>query len=337
MRYRTYPATGEQLSVLGFGAMGLAGWFGQIDEAQAIKSLHTALGLGVNILDTARAYGQSEALVGKALRQWSGTRPFVATKVQSRGPKHQFALPLPVETAYPPGWVTESCETSLRELGLDHVDLLQLHLYWPTWSHGGYWMDELQQLKDSGKARTVGVSVPDHRHDMVISLVESGLIQSVQTIVNIFESEPLDTLVPICAERGVAVIARCILDEGGLTGFLTEHMSFPEGDFRRGYFDWTVPRRAYIAKVDALREHVPAHASSLAALAVKFAVHHPGITTGISSMHVEEYLRVNVAAIEEDPLPEAAFEHLLTSHRFAINLSNAHHWPIAAADRMGTS
>jgi methylglyoxal reductase len=337
MRYRTYPATGDQLSVLGFGAMGFAGWFGAIDETDAIKALHAALDLGVNLIDTARAYGQSETVVGKALRQWTGAKPFVATKIQSRGPKHQFALPLPVEEAYPEGWVTESCETSLRELGLEQVDLLQLHLYWPNWGHGGYWMDELQQLKETGKARTVGISVPDHRHDMVISLVESGLIQSVQTIVNIFESEPLDTLVPICAEHDVAVIARCILDEGGLTGFLTPEMTFPEGDFRRGYFDWTVPRGAYIAKVEALRQHIPAYASSLAALAVKFAVHHPGVTTGISSMHVQEFLRTNVAAIEEDPLPQEIYQTLLTSHRFAINLSNAHHWPIAAADQMSAS
>jgi methylglyoxal reductase len=118
-------------------------------------------------------------------------------------------------------------------------------------------MDELQALKQSGKARAVGVSVPDHRHDMVISLVESGLIDSVQTILNVFANEPLDTLIPICQARGVAVIARCILDEGGLTGFLTPDLQFPSGDFRHGYFDWTVPRRAYIAKVDALRPYIP--------------------------------------------------------------------------------
>jgi aryl-alcohol dehydrogenase-like predicted oxidoreductase len=214
---------------------------------------------------------------------------------------------------------------------------MQLHLYWPNWGHEGYWMDELQQLRETGKTRTVGISVPDHRHDMVISLVKSGLIDSVQTIVNIFESEPLDTLVPICHDNGVAVIARCILDEGGLTGFLTPEMTFAEGDFRRGYFDWTVPRRAYIAKVQALRDHVPTQAASLAALAVKFAVHHPGVTTGISSMHVEEFLRMNVAAVEEDPLSDETYQTLLTSHRFAINLSNAHHWPIAAADAMSSS
>ena len=66
--------------------------------------------------------------------------------------------------------MTRSCEESLDHLGLDSVDLVQLHLYWPTWGRDGYWMDELQKLKQTGKARAVGISVPDHRHDMVIPL-----------------------------------------------------------------------------------------------------------------------------------------------------------------------
>jgi methylglyoxal reductase len=334
MQYRRFPATGDELSVLGFGAMGMAGWFGAIDDRAAIRALHTAFDLGVNVLDTARAYGRSEEVVGKGLRAWTGPRPFVATKVQPLGPKSQFAIPPSVDQAFPKGWITESTETSLRELGLDYIDLIQLHLYWPTWGREGYWLEELQALKESGKARSIGISVPDHRHDMVIPLVESGLIDSVQTILNIFASEPLDTLIPICEANNVGVIARCILDEGGLTGFLTEDLEFPPGDFRHGYFDWTVPRRAYIAKVDALRPYIPEFASSLAALATKFAIHHPGVTTAVTSMHIEDYARMNIASVDEVPLPEDLIWKLRTSHRFEINLSNAASWPVAAADAM---
>jgi aryl-alcohol dehydrogenase-like predicted oxidoreductase len=93
-----------------------------------------------------------------------------------------------------------------------------------------------------------------------------------------------------------------------------------------------VPRRAYLAKVEALRPYVPQHATSLAAPATKFALHAPGATTGITSMHIEEYARMNIAAVDEQPLPEDVVHRLLTSHRFAISLSNAAHWPIAAAD-----
>lgn len=334
MEYRSFPATGDQLSVLGFGAMGFAGWFGDIDDDAAIRALHTALDLGVNVIDTARAYGRSEEVVGKALRAWSGTRPFVATKVKPIGPQSQFGIPPAVEESFPKGWVTESCDTSLRELGLDAVDLMQLHLYWPTWGREGYWMDELQALKQAGKARAVGISIPDHRHDSAIPLVESGLIDSVQTILHIFGSEPLDTLIPICRRNNVAVIARCILDEGGLTGALTMDSQFPPGDFRHGYFDWTVPRSAYLVKVDALRKYVPDHASSLAALAVKFAIRDPGVTTAITSMHVEDYARMNVAAVDEPPLSEELMWTLRTSHRFEINLSNRDAWELAARDQV---
>jgi aryl-alcohol dehydrogenase-like predicted oxidoreductase len=87
--------------------MGFAGWFGPVDDNEAIRSLHTALELGVNVIDTARAYGRSEQVAGAALAAW---RPFVATKVQPRGPQHQFGAPPPVEEVYPKAWVTQSCE-----------------------------------------------------------------------------------------------------------------------------------------------------------------------------------------------------------------------------------
>lgn len=331
MEFRTFPATGEQIGVLGFGAMGIGGWFGPIDQREAIKALHYALDQGVNFIDTARAYRQSEAVLSEGLRSYSGPRPFVATKVEPLGTKSQFGRPLDVNEAFPPGWVTESCEESLRTLGAEHLDLLQLHLYWPTWGKEGYWMDELQALKSSGRVRSIGISIPDHRHDSAIALVESGLIDSVQTILNIFASESLDTLVPICQANDVAVIARCILDEGGLTGSLTLETEFDELDMRHGYFDWTIPRRVYLAKVDALRGYLPTEASSLAALATKFAINHPGVTTAISSMHIAEHARQNIAAVDETPLSYGLMETLRTEHRFEINLSHSGHWPIAAA------
>jgi aryl-alcohol dehydrogenase-like predicted oxidoreductase len=253
----------------------------------------------------------------------------VATKVEALGPVWQFAIPLPVEEAFPRGHVTSCTEESLHQLGVDVIDLQQLHIYWPTWGLDGYWMEELQELKHAGKVRSIGVSVPDHRADMAVALVQSGLVDSVQTIINVFDSQPLDVLVPICAQHDVAVIARCILDEGGLTGFLTEETEFPEGDYRHTYFDATIERRWYIHKVDQLRRYVPEHASSLAALAIKFVCRQPGVTTAISSMHVEEYARMNAAALDEAPLSEDIFHRLLTSHRFIKNMNHSGHWDVA--------
>ena len=329
MRYRQFPRSNGRVSALGFGAMGFAGWFGKTSEAECIRALHTALDLGVNFIDTARAYGDSERIVGEGLRQWRGEKPFVATKVEALGPDSQFGMPLPPEDAFPKGHITADCERSLKALGCEAVDLLQLHIYWPTWGVSGYWMDELRALKASGKTHFVGISVPDHRSDMVLPLVQSGLIDSVQTIVNIFDPQALEVLVPICEQNSVAVIARCILDEGGLTGFLTEEATFPPGDYRHGYFDDVIDRSLYIRKVDQLRRFVPEYASSLAALAIKFACHLPGVTSAIASMHLENYARMNIAALDEPELPPEIFHRLRTTHRFIKNLNHSTHWDAA--------
>lgn len=316
MDYATFARTDRQVSRLGFGAMGFAGWFGNQSEADHIRSLHYALDHGVNFIDTARAYGKSEAILGRALKQWSGLAPFVATKVEGLAGGPQWSTVVPVERSLPKGQVTASCETSLRTLHLDAIDCLQLHAYWPTWGVEGHWMDELRVLKDQGKVRAIGVSVPDHRSDMVLPIVMSGAIDSVQTVINIFDPIALENLVPICQKHKVAVIARCILDEGGLTGFLSPDTEFPAGDFRRGYFDDTVPRAVYIAKVEALRRFVPEYASSLAALALKFALWHPGVTTAITSMHEQRYAAMNIAGAQEPRLPESIFKALMFKHRF---------------------
>ena len=321
MELASFARSGSFVSRLGFGAMGLAGWFGQQREEDHIAALHFALDRGVNFIDTARAYGDSERIVGMALRQWQGTAPFVATKVQGLYGEPQWGRPVPLEEAFPRGHITTDCERSRTALALDTIDLLQLHTYWPSWGTSGYWLDELIELRQAGKVRHIGVSIPDHRSDIALELVKSGAVDAVQTIINIFDPLALELLVPACQEHEVAVIARCILDEGGLTGFLTEETRFEAGDFREGYFDYTVPRSAYIEKVDRLRRYVPEYASSLAALAIRFVLQHPGVTTAITSMHVTRFAEMNIDAAGEGPLPEWLFEELFTKHRFMKHLS----------------
>jgi methylglyoxal reductase len=321
MRYTPFPRSGESISKVGFGAMGFAGWFGGDNETEWIDSLLYALDQGVTFIDTARAYGGSERIVGKALAQWSGNRPFVATKVEQLAGQVGWGTPVDPERAHPPGHIRASTLRSLKELGLDYLDLIQLHIWWPTWDVGGYWMDELQQIKQEGLVNHVGISIPDHRSDMALPLVESGLIDSVQTIINIFDPIALDNLVPACQKHDVAVIARCVLDEGGLTGTLSADTVFDENDFRHGYFDDIVPRSVYLEKVDALRQYVPDHASSMAALALKFVTQPAGVTTAITSMHVREHCEANIAALDEPALPAEIFDLLRFKHRFIKNFN----------------
>ena len=326
MLYSRFGDSAHEVSRLGFGAMGFAGWFGAQDEREYIRALHLALDRGVNFVDTARAYGESERILGAGLKQWSGSGPFVATKVEALAGIEQWGAPVSAGAAFPKGQVLASCEASLRAMGLERIELLQLHTYWANWGVSGFWMEELQQLKASGKVGLIGISVPDHRSDMVLPIVVSGLIDSVQTVVNIFDPTALEVLMPVCSAHGVAVIARCILDEGGLSGFLTPDTAFPEGDFRHDYFDATVPRDVYMGKVEALRRYIPGAASSFAALAIKFVLHEAGVTTAITSMHVPQFAEANIRATEEPALDDATFQTLMTRHRFIKNFNNVKHF-----------
>jgi methylglyoxal reductase len=327
MQYNEFGKSGRLVSRLGYGAMGLGGVFGQHDEKEMIQSVIRSLEQGVNVIDTARNYGESERILGLALRQWKGELPFIASKIQSQGPGNLgWGIPIPVQLAFPKGWLRESTEISLKQLGVDTIDLMQLHQYWPQWDREDYWMDELLLLKQEGKIRSIGISVPDQRHDIVLPLVLSGRIDSVQTVFNIFDPLPLDCLIPICQENNVAVIARCILDEGGLTGFLKADTTFEEGDFRNSYFDY-MPRQLYMDRVQNLQdEFIPKYANSLAELAIKFILHHPGVTIALSSMHVSKYADQNIAAVDREPLPDDVFEHIRRHHRWVRNLYETKYW-----------
>ncbi len=309
-------------SRLGFGGFGLAGVFGAFDREDALASIHHALARGINVVDVARAYGPAEAILGEALRRWDGPAPIVATKVSAVGPVTQWGLPPSVDEVFPRGHVTESTHRSLREIGVETLDLQQLHLYWPNWGVGGYWLEELLALRDAGKVRAIGVSLPDQRHDVGLPLVLSGTIDSVQTVINVFDPQAFDSLVPACTERGVAVIARCVLDEGGLTGTLTRDSTFGDGDYRAGYFDQG-PRDRYIQRVDALRAFIPRAAGSLASLALKFVIGHPGVTTAVVSMHRRDLVDANLAALSEAPLSVEDWETLRRRHRWVRNFYNA--------------
>jgi methylglyoxal reductase len=319
------PKLGRSITRLGYGAWALSGELGHFDTRGALRSILTYLECGGNFVDTARAYGDSERLIGEALRQWNDEPPVIATKVKSNGPARRWGAPLDVNEVFPPGSVRESAEESRRQLGVDVIDILQLHLYWPTWGTSGYWLDELHSLRAEGVIRAIGISIPDFRHDVGLPAILAGIVDSVQTIVNIFDPLALDCLVPLAAERDIAVIARGALDEGGLIGAIEPDTRFDDDDIRGIYFA-PEHRQQYIERVDRLRRFIPEHAPSLPALALKFVASAPGITTAIVSMPDERFVRENVAAFEEPPLAPEILEELRTRHRWVRNFFEPAYW-----------
>ena len=320
MQYSKFRFSPKPISRIGFGAMGIGTpWaFGVTPAEDAIAVLLHSLERGVTLIDTARGYGDSETIIGEALRRWKGPAPFLATKVPAVAAKEQWAIPHPVETVFPRGHITESAEASLKALGVEQLDLLQLHLYWPNWGTDGYWLEELNALKESGKVAGIGVSLPDQRNDLGLPLIMSDVVDSIQVVFNLFDPYPLDCLIPLAQEKGIGIIARCVLDESGLTGAITRDTKIEAPDFRAGYFEQG-PLDEYVRRVDALRQFVPTSASSLAALALKFVLYHPGVTSAITSMHVRQFADENISAGDEPALSPEVFETLFRHHRWIKN------------------
>jgi methylglyoxal reductase len=318
MQMTEFPALGRAVSRLGYGAWAFSGELGDVDDREAVRSVLAYLERGGNFIDTARAYGASERIIARALSQWRGPAPVIATKVQSHGPQRRWQTPVEVDTVFPKGSIRASVEESRQQLGLDVVDLLQLHIYWPTWGIDGYWLEELHAVKSGGMIRAIGVSIPDFRHDIGLPAILGEVVDSVQTIVNIFDPLALDCVVPLAHERDIAIIARGVLDEGGLTGAIDTSTRFAADDIRSIYFA-PEHREEYLQRLDKLRAYVPVHAPTLAALALKFVGSSLGVTTAIVSMPQERYVHENADALEEHPLAPELLAELRGRHRWVRN------------------
>ena len=220
MRYRKLGNTGLEVSELGFGAWGIGrdAWIGA-DDDESMRALRRAIEHGVNFLDTAYAYGdgRSEQLVGAAVRD-SAETVYVASKIPPKNMQWPAPPGLSAEEVFPADWIVACTERSLENLGLETIDVHQLHVWSDDWVGQGDWLDAIERLKRDGKIRFFGVSINDHQPENAIRLVESGLVDTVQVIYNVFDQSPEDALFPAVEAAGVGVIARVPFDEGALTG-----------------------------------------------------------------------------------------------------------------------
>lgn len=220
MRYRTLGRTGIEVSELGYGAWGIGQsmWIGA-DDDESLRALRRAIELGVTFIDTALVYGNghSEQLVGQVVRESSET-VHVATKVPPKNRAWPARAGTRAEDAFPGDWIRECTERSLRHLGLDAVDLQQFHVWSDDWVGQGDWLETVEALKAEGKIRAFGVSINDHEPANAVRLIETGAVDSVQVIYNVFDQSPEDELFPAVQEAGVGVIVRVPFDEGGRPG-----------------------------------------------------------------------------------------------------------------------
>lgn len=304
MRYRRFGRLEWKVSEIGFGAWAIGSNWGPQNDSESIRALHQALDLGCNFIDTARAYGdgRSERLIAKARKERKDNSVFVATKVPPKMPGDWPPGPYDqLEDRYPVAYVKAEVEKSLRDLGTDCIDLIQVHTWMRAWNRNPTVFETLRRLKEEGKVKAIGVSTPEHDQNAVIDLIRTELVDAIQVIYNIFNQEAQEGLFQEAQDRDVAVIVRVAFDEGSLTGKLSANHSFAEGDMRRNYFAGdrltrTVKRVADIKKLTSERE------PNLAAVALKFALKPAAVSVVIPGIRNVEQARSNCLVGDQPPL-----------------------------------
>ena len=318
MQYRRLGRTGFEVSEIGYGAWGIGGkqWLGGNDD-ESLQALRRAIELGLNLIDTALAYGEghSEQLVGQIVRETS-QQLYVATKVP---PKNQLwpARPgIDIDQVFPYDYIVRCTETSLRNLKTDTIDLQQLHVWNPDWTGRDEWRRAFEDLKKSGKVRAVGVSINDHQPDSALDIVRTGLVDTVQVIYNIFDQTPGRNLLPLTQELNIGVLARVPFDEGSLTGAIDESTTFEPGDFRSFYFKGD-RKRQVVEHVNALRKDLGGDVQ-LPGVALRFCLSHPAVSTVIPGMRRVRNAEMNTAASDHGRLDEPTL-NMLKSHAWDKN------------------
>jgi aryl-alcohol dehydrogenase-like predicted oxidoreductase len=317
MNERRLGRTGLNVSEIGYGAWGIGGsqWLGAEDQ-ESLKALNRAIDLGVNFIDTALAYGRghSEQLVGKVVRERS-ERIVVASKIPPKNQQWPAPSGLDPDEVFPAEWVRRCTERSLSNLGMDTLDVMQFHVWSDEWVGRGGWLEEIHALKDEGKIRFFGVSINDNQPANAIKLIETGVVDTVQVVYNVFEQAPEDELFAACERSDVGVIARVPFDEGSLTGHIGPDTTFPEGDFRNEYFSGERSLEKVDERVRAILEDLGISREELPEVALRYVLSHQAVSTVIPGMRTVRNVERNAAVGDGAGLPAERVE-ALKAHRW---------------------
>jgi len=297
MEQRMLGRTGRTVGVVGLGAWQLGGDWGSVSEDDAVAVLHAAVDAGVTFIDTADVYGdgRSERLVGRLLAERPDAGLTVATKMGRRVEQRP--------ELYNRDNFREWNDRSRENLGVDTLDLVQLHCP-PT---AVYADDEvfgaLDEMVDEGRIRSYGVSV--ETVDEARAAIARPHVATVQIILNAFRLKPLEHVLPEAREAGVGIIARVPLASGLLSGKYDEHTTFAPDDHRNynrhgeafdvGETFAGVPFEAGLAAVRDLRRIVPADVA-MAQFALRWIIDQPGLSVVIPGARNAEQAQGNVAA-----------------------------------------
>lgn len=306
MQYRTLGKTGIDVSEISFGAWAIGGTWGSVDDKDSMAALHAAIDAGVNFVDTADVYGdgRSERLVAQLLKDRS-EKITVATKAGRRLNPH-------VSSGYNRENIEGFIDRSLQNLGVDALDLLQLHCP-PT---DVYSREDVYQflddLKREGKIRHYGVSV--ERIDEALTAIEYEGVATVQIIFNAFRQRPAEFFFSEAIEKNIGILARVPMASGLLTGKMTENSTFAADDHRqfnrngeafdKGETFSGVDFTSGLKAVDELRPLVP-QGSAMAQFALRWILMHPAVSCAIPGAKNKQQAQENAAASDLAALSDA--------------------------------
>ena len=319
MNYRRLGRTGLEVSEVGYGAWGIGkdAWIGAEDD-ESLSALNRAIDLGLNFIDTALAYGEghSERLVGQVVKEREET-VYVATKIPPKNRIWPAPSGLHPDEVFPGDYVKECTETSMRNFGFEAIDVQQFHVWSDEWVGRGDWLEAVEELKGEGKIRFFGVSINDHQPGNAVKLIETGVVDTVQVIYNVFDQSPEEELFPACQEHDVGVIVRVPFDEGALTGRITTDTTFDEDDFRNDYFRGERKQEVY-DRVRVIVSELGASEDEIAEIALRYVLSHPAVSTVIPGMRSVRNVERNMAVGDGKGLPEDQVQ-VLKNHRWDRN------------------
>ena len=301
---RAFGRTGWKVSPIGFGAWAIGGSWGDVAETDAKKTLEAALDAGVSFIDTADVYGdgRSERIVRDVLSGRPGGRPVVATKAGRRLDPH-------VSVGYTAAAIEGFVDRSLNNLGVECLDLLQLHCPPTDVYYRPDLFAELDELTEKGKTRFLGVSV--EKVEEALKAIEYPNVASVQIIYNMFRQRPAERFFSEAKAKGVAVIARVPLASGLLGGKMTPNTDFAPDDHRNfnrhgeafdvGETFAGIPYDLALAAVEKLRPLVP-EGTTMAQFALRWILMNDAVSVVIPGARTPSQAHSNTATGEIPPL-----------------------------------
>ena len=318
MNYRTFGRLGWAVSEIGYGTWGggagPGGWQGGSDE-EFLDSMRESVHLGCNFFDTASVYGHghSERLVGTVVRSLPEKKLYVATKIPPKNMLWPCPEGTPFEDVFPESFVHEYLQKSLTNLGLSKIDLIQFHVWQDSWASEKALHKLLERLKLGGLVQGIGISINTWEPWNVLKTLETGLIDSVQVIYNVFEQQPEDKLFPFCSKNDIAVITRVPFDEGMLTGQINQQTKFAADDWRSSYFVMENLREA-VPRAEKLKKLLPP-GMSLPEMALRFILENKSVSTVIPGMRRVKHVHSNLGVSDGAKLP-AELMRALRQHRW---------------------